>query len=50
MSERRIITTNGSERSIKGAVIDKFASDLRGALLCCDDPGYDAARARSGTA
>src|SRR5438876_11537025 len=44
MSERRIITTSGTERSIKGAVIDKLASDLRGALLCCDDPGYDAAR------
>src|SRR5437016_7374864 len=44
MSERRIITTSGSERSIKGAVIDKLASDLRSALLCCDDPDYDAAR------
>jgi hypothetical protein len=43
-SERRIITTDGSERSVKGAVIDKLASDLRGELLCCDDPGYDAAR------
>jgi FAD binding domain-containing protein len=44
MSERRIITTDGSERSIEGAVIDRLASDLRGELLCCDDPGYDAAR------
>jgi hypothetical protein len=44
LSERRIITTDGSERSVKGAVIDKPASDLRGELLCCDDPGYDAAR------
>jgi hypothetical protein len=43
-SERRIITTDGSERSVKGAVIDKLASDLRGELLCCDDPDYDAAR------
>ena len=44
MSERRIITTNGSERSIKGAAIDRLASRLRGTLLCDDDPGYDAAR------
>jgi len=44
MSERRIITTDGGERSVKAAVIDKLASDLRGELLCCDDPGYDAAR------
>jgi FAD/FMN-containing dehydrogenase len=44
MSQLRIITTNGSERSIKGAAIDKLASELRGQLLRCDDPGYDVAR------
>ena len=44
MSERRIITTDGSERVIKSAKIDELASGLRGRLLCCDDPGYDAAR------
>src|SRR5258707_11771439 len=44
MNERRIITTDGSERGIKGAVIDTLASGLRGELLCCDDPDYDAAR------
>src|SRR5438270_10663655 len=44
MSEQRAITTDGSERSLKGAVIGKLASDLRGELLTCDHPGYDAAR------
>jgi hypothetical protein len=44
MSERPIATTDGSERVINGAVIDKFATDLRGELLCVDDQGYDAAR------
>jgi hypothetical protein len=44
MDERRIATTDGKERTINGAVIDKFASDLRGELLSADDKGYDAAR------
>jgi FAD/FMN-containing dehydrogenase len=44
MVERRIATTDGNERVINGAVIDKFASDLRGELLHTDDPGYAAAR------
>jgi hypothetical protein len=42
--ERRIITIDGHERAIKGAVIERLASDLRGQLLCGDDVGYDAAR------
>ena len=44
MSEQRIATTDGRERAINGAVIDKFAADLRGELLRADDPRYDAAR------
>jgi hypothetical protein len=44
MVERRIATTDGYERVINGATIDKFASDLRGELLRADDPGYAAAR------
>jgi FAD/FMN-containing dehydrogenase len=44
MDERRIVGTDGNERIIGGAVIGKFASDLRGELLCPDDEGYDAVR------
>jgi len=44
MSEQRIITADGGEHSINGAAIDKLAAELRGELLCSDDPGYDAAR------
>ena len=44
MRERHIVTIDGNERAINGAVIDRLASDLRGQLLCCDDVGYDAAR------
>jgi len=34
MDERRIVTTDGKERVINGTVIGKFASALRGELLC----------------
>ena len=44
MIEQQIVTTNGSERVTKGATIDELASGLRGQLLCCDDPAYDAVR------
>ena len=44
MSELRIATTDGRERVINDAVIDKFAADLRGELLRPDDQRYDAAR------
>src|SRR6266511_4402457 len=44
MGERRIRTIDGKERALDDAVIDKFESSLRGALLRQTDPGYDAAR------
>jgi FAD/FMN-containing dehydrogenase len=44
MCEHRIVTTDGDERAIKGAAIDRLASNLRGELLCRDDVGYDPAR------
>ena len=44
MSEQRIRTIDGKERGLDDAVIDKFASGLRGQLLRRGDPGYDAAR------
>jgi hypothetical protein len=44
MDERRIVTTDGNERVINSTVIGKFASDLRGELLCPSDEGYDTAR------
>ena len=44
MSELGIATTDGRERVINGAVIDKFAAELRGELLRPDDQRYDAAR------
>ena len=44
MIEQQIVTTDGSERVTKGATIDELASGLRGQLLCCDDPAYDAVR------
>ena len=44
MSEQRIRAIDGKERGLDDAVIDKFASGLRGQLLRPGDPGYDAAR------
>lgn len=44
MSERRIVSTDGDERVINGAVIDKFSRELRGELLGGDHRDYDAAR------
>jgi FAD/FMN-containing dehydrogenase len=44
MSERRILTTKGTEEALDDAVIDKFASGLRGTLLRAEDAGYDTAR------
>ncbi|HEV2336835.1 MAG TPA: FAD-binding protein [Stellaceae bacterium] len=44
MSERRVITTDGGERSVNGAAIDKLAATLRGRLLGGDDPDYDEVR------
>jgi FAD/FMN-containing dehydrogenase len=44
MIDQRIITTDGSERVIGGAAIHELVTGLRGRLLCCDDPGYEAAR------
>src|SRR5207302_1692167 len=41
---QRIRTIDGKERGLDDAVIDKFASGLRGQLLRRGDPGYDAAR------
>src|SRR5262249_29717026 len=44
MSERRILTSSGTERGLDDSVIDKFASGLRGDLLRPDHPAYDKAR------
>ena len=42
MDEHRIVTSDGEQRVISGAVIDRFASDLRGELLFPEDERYDA--------
>ncbi len=44
MSERRVLSSKGAERVLTDAVIDKFASGLRGELLRASDHGYDVAR------
>jgi FAD binding domain-containing protein/berberine-like enzyme len=44
MVELRFITTDGSERVVVGAAIDKLASQFRGELVTAADRGYDAAR------
>ena len=44
MDEQRIVTTDGNERVINGSVISKFASKLRGEVLCPSDESYDAVR------
>src|SRR5438067_1411017 len=44
MDEQRIATTDGNERVINGSVISKFASKLRGEVLCPSDESYDAVR------
>ena len=44
MSERRILTTKGTEKVLEDVVIDKLAASLRGTLLRANDAGYDAAR------
>ena len=44
MSERRILTTKGTEKGLDDVVIDKLAASLRGTLLRANDAGYDAAR------
>ena len=44
MSERRIVTSDGTERVINGSVIDKLAFNLRGELLGIGHHSYDAAR------
>jgi hypothetical protein len=40
--EHRIVTSDGEQRVISGAVIDRFASDLQGELLFPEDERYDA--------
>jgi len=42
MDEHRIVTSDGEQRVISGAVIDRFASDLQGELLFPEDERYDA--------
>lgn len=44
MNDRRIATAGGGERVVEGAMIDKFASELRGKLIAIEDAGYDDAR------
>ena len=44
MTDRRIMTTRGAECVLNGAVIDKFASNLRGSLIAPDDQDYEAVR------
>ena len=44
MTERRIRTLTGVDRTLDGAVIEKFAASLTGTLLHPGDAGYDAAR------
>lgn len=44
MTERRIRTLAGNDRTLDESVIDKFAAALRGALLRPGEVGYDAAR------
>jgi hypothetical protein len=44
MADLRFITTDGSERVVVGAAIDKLASQFRGELVTAADRGYDAAR------
>ena len=44
MTDRRIMTTRGAEWVLNGAVIDKFASNLRGSLIAPDDQDYEAVR------
>ena len=43
-SDRRILTSNGTERVLKDSVIDEFAAGLRGDLLRPTDAAYDATR------
>jgi FAD/FMN-containing dehydrogenase len=44
MSERRVLTTTGTERVLDDGVIEKFASGLRGGLVRPSDPNYDVTR------
>jgi len=44
MTERRILTTKGTERVLDDSVIDEFVAGLRGDLLRPSDHAYDAAR------
>ena len=44
MAERRIMTLDGTERSLDDSLIDKLAAGLAGALLRPTDSGYDATR------
>jgi FAD/FMN-containing dehydrogenase len=44
MNERRVLTTKGTERVLPDALIDKFATGLRGELVRPSDQAYDAAR------
>jgi hypothetical protein len=44
MIDCRIMARGGAERVLRGTVVDKFASELRGVLIAIDDPHYDAVR------
>jgi len=44
MSERRVVTTSGSARTLDDSQIDRFAAGLRGDLLRPGGAAYDAAR------
>src|SRR5215211_5743453 len=44
MAHLRVITRSGTEAALGKAIVEKFASKLRGELLRPGDPGYEEAR------
>ena len=44
MSERRFVTTTGSEKALDDPALDKLGGRLRGALVRPGDPDYDSVR------
>ena len=44
MAHLRVITRSGTEAALGKAIVENFASKLRGELLRPGDPGYEEAR------